>query len=350
MVDLRILLEMTQERNASDLHITVGSQPVLRINGDLKLLAQLPVIDKETAKQMIYSVLYGDQISSFEKHKELDFSCAIAGFDRYRVNVHLQRGNVEAAFRRIPSSIPPLESLNLPPLVFDLARKHNGLVLITGPTGMGKSTTMASMIDLINNERHSVVVCIEDPIEFVHTNKKSIIKQREVHADTNSFSEALRRALRQDPDVIVVGEMRDLETITTALTAAETGHLVFATLHTPDAPQTVERIIDVFPPHQQNQIRMQLADCLQGVMSQMLVQGIDGNSRVLATECMVTTPAVRNLIRESDISKIPNLLQTGGQFGMRTMDKCLKELVDTGLISLDMGLSKAKNRELFKRL
>ena len=243
-----------------------------------------------------------------------------------------------------------MEDLGLPPVAIELARKPNGLVLVTGPTGVGKTTTLAAMLNLINEEREVLIICIEDPIEFIFTNKRSIIKQREVYADTHSFAESLRHALRQDPNVIVVGEMRDLETISTTLTAAETGHLVLATLHTPDAPQTVERIIDVFPPHQQQQVRLQLADCLQGVVSQLLLPKKDTTGRVMACEVMIATAGIRNLIREQEIEQIPTLMQTGSQYGMRTMDKSLKELYTQGLISLDMALSKAKNPEEFKRL
>lgn len=350
MVDIKTLLRMTKETNASDLHLTTNSRPLLRINGQLRQVMELDILDKDQLKNLIYSILTNIQKEKFEADKELDFSFAVAGFDRYRVNIHLQRGNVEAAFRRIPTEIPAYETLNLPSVVADLARRPNGLVLVTGPTGSGKSTTMASMLNLINSERECVIICIEDPIEFVHQNRRSIIKQREVYADTHSFAESLRRALRQDPDVIVVGEMRDLETISTALTAAETGHLVFGTLHTPDAPQTVERIIDVFSPHQQRQVRMQLADCLQGVVSQILIPKADGEGRVLATEIMVSTPAVRNLVREGDVAQIPTLLQTGAQYGMRTMDKCLKELVDKGFVTYEMALSKVKNAEEFQVL
>jgi twitching motility protein PilT len=299
---------------------------------------------------MIYSVLTNLQKEIFERDLELDFSLAPPGLDRFRVNVHLQKGSVEAAFRRVPLTIPTFEELGLPSIVKDLARKPNGLVLVTGPTGVGKTTTLAAVIDLINNERECLVVCIEDPVEFLHANKKSIIKQREVYSDTHSFAEALRHTLRQDPNVIVVGEMRDLETISTTLTAAETGHLVLATLHTPDAPQTIERIIDVFPPHQQQQVKLQLADCLQGVVSQLLLPNTSGQGRVLSTEVMIGTPGIRNLIREQEIEQIPTLMQTGSQYGMKTMDKSLKELFRQGLITLDVAMSKVKNVDEFKQL
>jgi len=350
MLDVKTLLKISMERSASDIHLTVNMPPVIRIYGRLFILEQFGVLDRDTLKNLIYSILTNSQKEYFEQNKELDFSFSPAGYDRFRVNVHIQRGNVEAAFRRIPSVIPSITELGLPAVAEDLARKPNGLVLVTGPTGVGKTTTLAAMLDLINKERECVIVCIEDPIEFIHKNNKSIIKQREVYADTNSFAEALRRSLRQDPDVIVVGEMRDLETISTALTAAETGHLVLATLHTPDAPQTVQRIIDVFPPHQQHQVRLQLADSLQGVISQLLLPKATGEGRVLATEVMVSTPGIRNLIREGEIAQIPTLIQTGGQYGMKTMDKCLKELYENKLITYDVALSKAKNIQEFKAL
>jgi twitching motility protein PilT len=270
--------------------------------------------------------------------------------DRFRVNIHIQKGAVEAAFRRVPLSVPKINDLGLPPVVIDLARRPNGLVLVTGPTGMGKTTTLAAMIELINNERECLIISIEDPIEFVFSNKKAIVKQREVYADTHSFADALKHALRQDPNVIVVGEMRDLETISTTLTAAETGHLVLATLHTPDAPQTIERIIDVFPPHQQLQVRLQLADCLQGVVSQLLLPHISGKGRVLSTEILVATAGIRNLIREQELEQIPTMMQTGGQYGMRTMDKCLKDLFNRGMITLDVAMSKIKSIDDFKQL
>ena len=280
----------------------------------------------------------------------MDFSLGLAGLDRFRVNVHIQRGCVEAAFRRISLVIPSTEELQLPSVVADMARKQNGLVLIAGPAGTGKTTTLASMIDLINSERTCVIMCIEDPIEFIFTNKKSVIKQREVYRDTNSFAEALRRCLRQDPDVIVVGEMRDLETISTALTAAETGHLVLATLHTPDAPQTIERIIDVFPPHQQQQVRLQLSAVLQGVISQKLAPRASGKGRVLVSEIMVATSGVRNLIRERAVEQLRSVIQTGGQFGMRTFDKSLSEFYEKGIITYQTALSMATDVTEFESL
>ena len=299
---------------------------------------------------MIYSVLTNPQKEMFERDWELDFSVALPDLDRFRVNIHLQKGSVEAAFRRVPLTIPSIDDLGLPQIAYDLARKPNGLVLVTGPTGTGKTTTLAAMVNLINNEKECLIISIEDPIEFIHTNKKSIIKQREVYADTRSFAEALRHALRQDPNVIIVGEMRDLETISTTLTAAETGHLVLATLHTPDAPQTIERIIDVFPPHQQQQVKLQLADCLQGVISQLLLPHASGKGRVLSTEIMIATSGIRNLIRSQEIEQIPTLMQTGGQYGMKTMDKSLKELFQEKHITLDVAMSKVKNIDEFKHL
>jgi twitching motility protein PilT len=341
-VELRDLLLTSIHQNASDLHLTNAMPPVLRIDGQLVPLAG-DAFTEEALKKMIYACLSDTQKVQFEEEKELDFSLAMMGLDRFRVNVHQQRGCVEAAFRRIPLFIPTIEDLQLPPVVATLARKQNGLVLVTGPTGMGKSTTLAAMVQLVNTESKCLIMSIEDPIEFLHTNKKAIIKQREVYKDTHSFAEALKRCLRQDPDVIVVGEMRDLETISTVLTAAETGHLVLATLHTPDAPQTIERIIDVFPPYQQQQVRQQLASCLQGVISQRLMPRASGRGRALGLEVMVATPAIRNMIREQAIEQIPTAMQTGAQFGMKTMDRSLKELVESGQITLDTALTHAKN-------
>jgi twitching motility protein PilT len=345
--ELRDLFLTTIHQNASDLHLTTGLPPVLRIDGDLSPLNE-DALTEEDIKRMIYSSLTEAQKAQFEREKELDFSLSLTGLDRFRVNVHQQKGFVEAALRRIPLFIPSIESLHLPPAISTLARRVNGLVLVTGPTGMGKSTTLASMIQLINTERKCLIMCIEDPVEFIHTNKASIVKQREVHRDTHSFAEALKRCLRQDPDVIVVGEMRDLETISTALTAAETGHLVLATLHTPDAPQTIERIIDVFPPYQQLQVRQQLSASLQGVVSQRLLPHVSGKGRVLATEIMIATPAIRNLIRERQVEQLHTAIQTGAQYGMRTMDRALKDLFEGGQISYEIMLNNAKNPEELK--
>lgn len=348
-MELRDLLILANERRASDIHLTFDSPPILRIDGKLTLTNFDP-LTKDQLKRLIYGILSDRQKEKFETEKELDFSLALSGMDRYRVNVHIQRGSVEAAFRRIPLFIPNMEELGLPPVMADLARKKNGLVLVTGPTGTGKTTTLASMINLINEERETLIIMIEDPIEYMHFNKKSIIKQREVFADTLSFSEALKRSLRQDPDIIVVGEMRDLETISTALTAAETGHLVLATLHTPDAPQTVQRIIDVFPPHQQTQVKLQLAAALQGVVSQNLMPRADGQGRILATEVMIATPAVRNLIREQAVEQIPTSIQTGSAYGMHSMDKSLQLLCKEGIVSYEDALAYVKNIDEFRQM
>lgn len=349
MANITTLLKLTEEKGASDLHITAGNPPVLRIDGQL-VTVDMPSLDKEATRNLIYSMLNDEQKAIFERDKELDFSFALKGMDRFRVNIHLQKGNTEAALRRVPLKIPTIEELGLPDVVYDFIQRPNGLVLITGPTGTGKSTTLAAMINFINESREDMIVCIEDPIEFVYTSKKSIIKQRELYSDTHSFPEALKRVLRQDPDVIVVGEMRDLSTIATTLTAAETGHLVLATLHTPDAPQTIQRIIDVFPPHQQRQVTVQLAECLQGVISQVLLPRADAKGRILATEVMVSTPGIRNLIRENDIAQMPSLLQMGAQYGMNTMDKCLKTLYKKGIITKDVAISKVKSVSEFESL
>lgn len=348
-MEIRDLLLLCIEKKASDLHLTTKEPPILRIDGKLYRMGD-ELLSSDQLKRMIYSILNNPQKEMFERNLELDFSLALPDMDRFRGNIHIQKGSVEAAFRRVPLAIPGIQELGLPSVVVDLARKPNGLVLVTGPTGMGKTTTLAAMIDLINSERECLVICIEDPIEFIHSNRKSIIKQREVYADTHSFAEALRHALRQDPNVIVVGEMRDLETISTALTAAETGHLVLATLHTPDAPQTIERIIDVFPPFQQQQVRLQLSSSIQGVVSQLLVPNSTTGGRILATEIMIATAAVRNLIREQEIEQIPTMMQTGGQYGMRTMDKSLKELFQQGQITLDTAMSKVHNPDEFLQL
>ena len=348
-MDLKELLKLSIQRKASDLHLTENSPPVLRIDGKL-VLVDADRLGREEIKKAIYGMLSDIQKEKFERDRELDFSLALEGLERFRVNVHIQKGSVEGAFRRIPQFVPSIQELGLPPAILDFARKPSGLVLITGPTGSGKTTTLAAMIEVINKERACMIMCIEDPIEYVHKNKKSVIKQREVYSDTLSFAEALKRCLRQDPDVIVVGEMRDLETISTALTAAETGHLVLATLHTPDAPQTIERIIDVFPAHQQQQVRLQLSASLQGVASQILLPQASKEGRVLASEILVVTPAIRNLIGEQWVEQIPTAIQTGIQYGMHTMDASLRILYEEGIISYEDALSQVKNVEEFQQM
>jgi len=348
-LDLRDLLKLSIERKASDLHLTENSPPILRIDGQLTLTDR-SLLTKESLKKGIYGILSDKQKEKFEQDLELDFSLALEGLERFRVNIHIQRGCVEAAFRRIPLYVPNINDLGLPEAILDFARKPSGLVLITGITGSGKTTTLASMINIINEDRPCMIMCIEDPIEYVHKNKKAVIKQREVFSDTHSFAEALKRCLRQDPDVIVVGEMRDLETISTALTAAETGHLVLATLHTPDAAQTIERVIDVFPSHQQQQVRLQISAALQGVVCQTLIPHVNGEGRVLASEVLVATPAIRNLIRERSVEQIPTAIQTGIQYGMHTMDMSLKILFENGMISYEEAITRVKSKEEFEQL
>lgn len=349
MVDIKELLKYAVYKGASDIHLTVKSPPILRIDGKLEATT-MEVLSPDEAKRIVYSLLSDHQKQQFETELELDFSFAVPSLSRFRVNVHMQRSSVEAALRVVPSRIPTLPELGLPQIIADLARKQNGIVLVTGPTGVGKTTTLAAMVDLINTERQYLVVCIEDPIEYVHHNKRSVIKQREVYADTHSFASALKHVLRQDPNLVVVGEMRDLETIATALTAAETGHLVLATLHTPDAVQTIDRVIDVFPPHQQQQIRIQLAATLQAVVSQQLIPTAKGTGRVVAAEVMVATSAVRNLIRERTTEQIPTLIQTGSQYGMQSMDRSLKDLFRKGTVTFEAIRDRIKNIEEFESL
>lgn len=343
------LLAEARELGASDLHLTRNSPPIVRINGVLEPL-QMPPLTTEDTMKMIYNILNDVQRIKFEENWELDCSLDIAGIGRFRVNVHRQRASIEAAFRLVNDSVLTLEQLGLPEVIGDFGRFENGLVMITGPTGSGKTTTMAALVDQINNERHSMIITIEDPIEYTHRNKSCIIKQREVSSDTKSFSVALRHALRQDPDVICVGEMRDLETISTALTAAETGHLVLATIHTPDVAQTIDRIIDVFPPHQQQQIRYQLAATLQGIVAQLLVPTADELERIPACEILVGTLAVRKLIRSQTTEQITTLIQTSFDLGMITMDKSLKTLYESGAIEYEMAISKCRYPEMFDHI
>jgi twitching motility protein PilT len=344
------LLEHVLKLSASDLHITAGSAPVVRINGALRRLDQYPALESEELQRMVYSILTQKQRERLEQELELDVSYSLPGKARFRVNVYFQRDALGAAFRLIPFEITSIERLGLPRQVEDFARLPRGLVLVTGPTGSGKSTTLASLVDVVNSEKDLHIMTVEDPIEFLHRHKRAVVNQREVGQDTHSFAQALKHVLRQDPDVILVGEMRDLETISTALTAAETGHLVFATLHTQDAPQTIDRVIDVFPPSQQQQIRVQLASTLQGVMTQQLLPTADGQGRTVAVEVLVATPAVRNLIREAKVHQIYSAMQAGGKFGMQTMDQSLVALVRANRIDYDTALASCHNADELNRM
>ncbi len=344
------LLEMVVENDASDLHLAVGLPPVLRIDGELKMARYEP-LTAAIAQRMIYDILSDDQIQRFETELELDCSYAMRRIARFRVNVYRERGNVAGAFRLIPTRIPTIRELGLPPVVEDLARKRRGLLLTTGPTGSGKSTTQAAIIGQINEERGEHIITIEDPIEYLHSHKKSIINQREVGEDTHSFANALRSALREDPDVLLVGEMRDLETIQLAITAAETGHLVLATLHTNNAPESVDRAIDVFPPSQQEQIRVMLANNLLAILSQQLLPRAGQPGRIAAIEVMIATSAIRNLIRENKAFQMHSIIQTSAEEGMQTMDQALRDLYQQGLITLEMAMNRAHNpAELEKML
>jgi twitching motility protein PilT len=344
------LLERVVDLGGSDLHLTSGIQPSVRVHGELKPLTEFPEMNGSEIRRMIYAILTQKQRERFESELELDTSHAIPGVGRFRVNVFLQRDSMGAVMRVIPFEIVPLEKLGLPPAVAGLAEVPRGLVLVTGPTGSGKSTTLASLVDIINSQKPIHIMTVEDPIEFLHNHKRAVVNQREVGEDTNSFANALKHVLRQDPDVILVGEMRDLETISTALTAAETGHLVFATLHTQDAPQSVDRVIDVFPAHQQQQIRVQLAASLQGIVTQQLVPRPGGAGRAVAAEVLIATPAIRNLIREGKTHQIYSAMQAGGRFGMQTMDMSLGTLVQKGVIDLGTALERCANEEDLRRL
>ncbi len=341
MANLAQLLQTMLEKGASDLHITSGSPPQIRVDGSLVPLNHPPMPPAET-KQLIYSVLTDNQKHRFEEENELDLSFGLKGLSRFRANVFQQRGAVGAAIRVIPFRILTFEELGLPQIVHELVKKPRGLVLVTGPTGSGKSTTLASMIDRINNDQHYHIMTIEDPIEYLHPHKKSLVNQREVNQDTKSFKTALKYILRQDPDVVLVGEMRDLETVEAALTIAETGHLTFATLHTNSAAQTINRIIDVFPPHQQSQVRAQLSFVLEGVLSQTLLPKTNAQGRALALEIMVPNPAIRNLIREDKVHQIYSSMQTGqNQYGMQTMNQSLCELYMKRLIAYEEAIGRS---------
>jgi twitching motility protein PilT len=344
------LLGRLLEMNGSDLHLTAGAPPTIRVHGELERLQEYPALSPRALQGMIYAILPQKMRERFEQELELDMSYSLPGRARFRVNVFMQRDAVGAVFRVIPFEIKPVDELGLPPVVVDLARFPRGFVVVTGPTGSGKSTTLASMVDVVNRERSGHIMTVEDPIEFLHKHKSCIVNQREIGADTHGFASALKHVLRQDPDVILVGEMRDLETIGTAITAAETGHLVFATLHTQDAPQTIDRIIDVFPPHQQQQVRVQLATTLQGVVTQQLVPTIDGAGRAVACEIMVATPGIRNLIREGKVHQIYSAMQAGGRYGMQTMDMSLASHVKAGRITQQMAFERCHDAEELERL
>lgn len=347
MEQMNLLLDEVLKRGGSDLHITTGVPPIIRLHGDLKAL-NYPALSAKDTKELIYSILNDEHRERLERNLELDLSYS-APRSRFRVNVYFQRNSVGAAFRVIPFEIRSFGELNLPDNLENLTLKQRGMIVVTGPTGTGKTTTLATMIDLINRRDNKHIITIEDPIEFMHSHKKCIINQREVGSDTKSFSNALKHALREDPDVILLGEMRDIETISAAITAAETGHLVFATLHTQDAPQTIDRIIDVFPPFQQQQVRIQLAGVIQGVVAQQLMVSSDGR-RIPAIEIMIATPAIRNIIREAKTHLLYNAIQTGHKEGMQSLDQALALLYQKGQITLQAALTRAADPQHFKQM
>ena len=347
-MDIEELLRTTVQSKASDLHLTVGAPPTIRLHGEMQKLPY-PELTRDALRLMMTGILTGEQQNRFEEKRDLDFSIEIPNLARFRANFFVGRRGEGAVFRVIPTEIKSFADLGLPPILAQLAREERGLVLVTGPTGSGKSTTLAAMVDMINNERAAHILTVEDPIEFVHPHKKCLVNQREVKVHTESFASALRAALREDPDVILVGEMRDLETISLAVSAAETGHLVFGTLHTSSASQTVDRIIDVFPPHQQSQIRTQLSESLQGVIAQTLIPKI-GGGRIAALEIMVTTAAVKNLIREGKTFQLPSIIETGSTVGMQTLGQALQELVIKGKITPEAAVSKGLDPALLHSL
>ena len=346
---IEILLEEIVRKNASDLHLQVGLPPMMRVDGVLTPFSGYNQLNAEEVEQLVFAILDDDQRKILIKDKEFDFSFAFGDLGRFRVNAFHEKGNLAASLRLIPNQIKTINELGLPSVVQSFAEYPRGLILVTGPTGSGKSTTLAALIDKINNEKAQHIITIEDPIEFTHKSKRSVIAQREVHYDTYSFSAALRSSLRQDPDVVLIGEMRDLETISAAITIAETGHLVFATLHTNAAAQSIDRMIDVFPPHQQPQVRSQLANILQGICAQRLVPAI-GGGRVVAAEIMVANPAIRNIIREGKTHQLDTVIQTGADQGMQTMDRTLVKMVQSGIITYDDAREFAVDLVEFERL
>lgn len=349
-LSIKELLGKMIKQGASDLHIVVGAPPMIRLHGGLEALPGYKKLGPDQTQELIYTVMNEDQVAEFEAEHECDLSFGIKGLSRFRLNVYRDRGSVVAAFRAIPFEIKSASDLGLPRAVMDLAYSPNGLVLVCGPTGSGKSTTLASIVDIINVERNCHIITIEDPIEYLHEHKQSVVNQREVHADTKSFSAALRRVLRQDPDVILIGEMRDQETIMAGLTVAETGHLAFATLHTNDALQTLNRIIDVFPAAQQDQVRTQLSFVLEGVLVQQLIPRADGMGRALAMELMLPNSAIRALIRSEKLEQIPSMIEIGVGEGMMTMNQSLYRLQRRNIITLDMAMKRSMNPEGLERL
>jgi len=349
MIELNDLLALSAKKGASDIHLTAGLPPILRIHKRLVHVGK-ERLTPENITEMVFSIMRDRQKKLFQEKREYDFSYGVKGVARFRINVFYQRSSIAAAFRRIPFDIPPLDSLGVPEIAHTLANLERGFVLVTGPTGHGKSTTLASIIEEINKGKSKHIVTIEDPIEYLFQHKSSVVVQRELGTDTLSFPGALRAVLREDPDVILVGEMRDLDTIATALTAAETGHLVFTTLHTNSAAQSIDRIVDVFPPHQQEQVKTQLAGVLVAILSQQLIPRTDNSGLVLATEVLVATPAIRNLIREGKTHMILSAIQTGSNVGMQTMEQSLERLVRGGSILYEDGLRYAFNPESFRRL
>jgi twitching motility protein PilT len=348
-VDIGEILKEVIDKEASDLHLAVGVPPTVRVDGHLEKLDH-PSLKSNEARELIYSILSQDQRQKLETEWEVDFSYSLYGMARFRVNAFFQRGSLSAAFRLIPAAIKTIDDLSLPKVVHSFCNKPRGFILVTGPTGSGKSTTLAAIIDEINATRSDHIVTIEDPIEFLHSHKQCVVNQREVGSDTKAFPAALRSALRQDPDIILIGEMRDLETIQIALTAAETGHLVFATLHTQDCPQTIDRMIDVFPPYQQEQIRVQIAATLEGIVTQQLLQKASGKGRCVACEVLISTPAARNLIREGKTHQLYTVMQTGSQVGMQTMNSCLADLVRRGQITKELAIRRSSVPDELDRL
>jgi len=350
LVHINDLLKIAAERRASDLHVKVGSHPVIRVDGELVPLVELKRLMQEDTIAMAFSIMSSRQKEKFKNNYEIDIAYSVPGLGRFRCNIFQQRGTVGMVLRVIPVKILSIRELMLPTILEKICEERRGLILCTGTTGSGKSTTLAAMIDYINSHRTEHIMTVEDPIEFLHHHKRSIVNQREVGEDTHSFAQALKHVLRQDPDVILVGEMRDLETISTALTAAETGHLVFATLHTQDAPQSIDRVIDVFPPHQQQQIRVQLASALQGIVCQQLLPKAGMLGRTVAAEVLVATPAVRNLIREGKTHQIYSAMQAGAKFGMLTMDQSLAGLVRSGTVAMATAVERSSNEDDLRRL